>query len=875
MIGIRNLNLQSGIWHLGFRKPVTALVLAAFVIGGVALPRARQLAADEVTFRIIVVASRDEAEQILERLRQGENFVVLATQLSLDPTADRGGLLGRVPLSSLRPELQQALRGLGVGELSSIVPVPAGFAVLKVVPDAEAGGMDRTSNANRGLAAAGSVRYATDLSGFNVVATLFREAEKPTEWNQDLQTICQVRRQSLASAEESIVRNISNVAEGRTTVEPFDHAQLHFLLGELYAYQGRMEQSIDAFTQAHRLAVADVPDGVPHLEAVLGIAHLHQAELENGLYHAPGDRCLLPIAPRSGLARTGHITRAIDLFTSQLAKRPDNLEVRWLLNIAHMIAGTYPDKLPAAQVIAPGVFQSGEDIGRFVDMAPQSGLDFFGMAGGAIVDDFDNDGLFDVVATSSGSCEPMRFFRRNDTGRFDEHSAKAGLAVQLGGLNAMQADYNNDGHLDILVLRGGWEIAQRKSLLRNNGDGTFTDVTEASGLARPATSTQTAVWTDFDRDGFVDLFVGNEDRPAQLFRNQGNGTFADVAPKARVSRSAFTKGVAAADYDNDGWADLYVSNMGGTNFLYRNNHDGTFTELAAAAGVPGPVQGFATWFFDYDNDGWQDLFATSYYISIEETARSYLKLPKNANTLKLYRNLRDGSFQDVTRTVGLDLALMPMGANYGDIDNDGFLDIYLGTGNPSYASLVPSMLLRNRGGQSFVDVTVSSGTGELHKGHGVAFADLDHDGDQEIVFEVGGTTPGDAHALRLFENPGHGRDWIALKLVGTKSNRAAIGARITVNVEQTDGTRRAMHRVVGSGGSFGASPLQQHIGLGSSVRRVDVEVWWPTGGTRQRFAGVPVNRVIEITESGSEYRLLERPRLPLGGSQSHENARAR
>ena len=206
-----------------------------------------------------------------------------------------------------------------------------------------------------------------------------------------------------------------------------------------------------------------------------------------------------------------------------------------------------------------------------------------------------------------------------------------------------------------------------------------------------------------------------------------------------MARAAFSKGVAAGDYDNDGWADLYVSNRGSaTNFLYRNNGNGTFTEVAAAAGVPGPGSGFVTWFFDYDNDGWLDIFATSYYTSLEETARTYLGLSHNATTLKLYRNRRDGTFADVTRDVGLDKVFMPMGSNFGDVDNDGFPDIYLGTGSPSYGSLAPSVLLRNREGKTFVDITASSGTGEWHQGHGVAFADLDNDGDQEIVFRSEG-----------------------------------------------------------------------------------------------------------------------------------------
>ncbi|HVG73670.1 MAG TPA: FG-GAP-like repeat-containing protein, partial [Vicinamibacterales bacterium] len=776
--------------------------------------------------------------------------------------------LGRVALSSLRPELRSAVQNLAVGELSAVVQIPTGYAVLKVVADSEAGEPGRTATVNRGLAATGSVRYATDVAGFTAAITLFNDFEKPPDWNQDLQTICQVRRQSLARGDETVARNVAAAAAGGTNLAPFDVVQLHYLQGQLHAYQGRMEQAIEAFTRAHRLAVAEAPEAVMPMEVVLAVANLHQAGIENGVMHTPGDRCLLSVKPRPPLSRTERVQRAVEQLTNYLLKRPDDLEGRWLLNVAHMTAGSYPDRVPAGQLIAPQAFDPGEDVGRFHDIAEAAGLSFFGTAGATVVDDFDNDGRLDVVATSMYSCDQMRLFRRLPGGGFSEQSAKAGLAGQLGGLNAMQTDYNNDGNIDILVLRGGWDVAQRKSLLRNNGDGTFTDVTAASGLARPATSTQTATWTDFDRDGFVDLFVGNEDTPAQLFRNKGDGTFEDVAAGAGVDRRAFTKGVAAGDYDNDGWPDLYVSNFGGTNFLYRNNRNGTFTELALAAGVPGPGYGFATWFFDYDNDGWQDLFVTSYYTSIEETAKTYLKLPNNADTLKLYRNMRDGSFQDVTRVAGLSKAFMPMGSNFGDIDNDGFLDIYLGTGNPSYAALVPSVLLRNKNGQTFADVTVSSGTGEFHKGHGVAFADLDRDGDEDIVFEVGGATPGDAHALRLFENPGHGNNWITLKLVGVKSNRAAIGARITVTATDTNGTRRTMHRVVGSGGSFGASPLQQHIGVGPSVRLVDMEVAWPTSGVRQRFTAVETNQVIEITESSTEYKRLERPRLPLGGSQA-------
>ena len=286
-----------------------------------------------------------------------------------------------------------------------------------------------------------------------------------------------------------------------------------------------------------------------------------------------------------------------------------------------MMLGKYPDGVPPRHLIPPTAFAAVDDVGRFTDVAPQAGLNVFASAGGVIVDDLAGNGRFDVVTSNFYSCGPLHYFGNNGDGTFTERTSAAGLTNQVGGLNIVQTDYNNDGCKDILVLRGGWEVPQRKSLLRNNCDGTFTDVTSASGLAKPATSTQTAVWADINNDGLLDLFVGNENGTSQLFLNRGGSTFEDISRFAGIDRVAFTKGVTAADYDNDGFVDLYVSNFNGNNFLYRNNHDNTFTELARAAGVTGPGHGFATWFFDYDNDGWPDLFATSYFTSVDESVR--------------------------------------------------------------------------------------------------------------------------------------------------------------------------------------------------------------------------------------------------------------
>ena len=853
------------------RLILVSLAAAAAFIAALVPVSSQQ--ADAIYFRLIVVESEEAAARLREQVLGGENFVALAVKVSIDASAPFGGLVGPVALGDLRPEIRRVLEPLRVGELSAIVPLPTGFGLLKRVPGSEAAATagDAPPPANAPMAsalasplgAAGAVKYVYDLSGYVETVLTLRQMPLPPGATDDLATLCQVRQGLVASAQKLVADAVSSPTT-LAAMAPIDRAQAHVLQAQLHAFRGEMAPSIRALERAHAIAAAEVPDLRLQLTEALGIAHLHKAEIDNGLHERPGDRCLLSAGGAQPLAVTSDVTRAIEYFSRYLAEEPDELEVRWLLNIAHMFAGTYPAAVPAAHLIPTTALASGGGAPRFVDAAARAGLQSVAQSGGVIVDDFDRDGRFDVVTSSIDSCAPLRFFRRDEAGTFTERAAQAGLAGQLGGLNIVQGDYDNDGRPDILVLRGGWETPQRKSLLRNNGDGTFTDVTMASGLGKVATGTQTAVWVDIDNDGWLDLFAGNESGQAQLFRNSGKGTFEDVAAAAGVDRRGFNKGVAAADYDNDGWADLYVSNLGGTNFLYRNNRDGTFAELARGAGVPGPGQGFPTWFFDYDNDGHDDLFVASFVTSVDEVARAYLRLPRNGQTLKLYRNLGDGSFQDVTRPTGLDKVLMVMGANFGDIDNDGFLDIYLGTGNPSYGSLVPSLLLRNKGGQSFVDVTAASGTGELHKGHGVAFADLDHDGDQEIVFEVGGATPGDAHALRLFENPGTGNDWIALDLVGVKSNRTAVGARITVSVDGEDG-RRQVRRTVGSGGSFGAAPLQQHVGLGRNARRVDVDVWWPASNTRQRFVDVGKNRLLEITEFAAAARTVERPVLPLGG----------
>jgi tetratricopeptide (TPR) repeat protein len=835
--------------------------------------------------RILVVNTQSEAERILQQLGTGEDFAALARQKSIDPSASDGGSLGRVSPESMRTELRDALKGAGPGEIRGPVKIPTGYALLKVegtgattsaAPTAAAApsqapsptvssGQGMTPTAILALAGRGKIAYPPDVSGAVEVEVAFRNLPKPPDWDRNLHAVCEARKQTLAFAVNHLQQLLDpNDPDSYAATRPEEVGRVHFSLAQLLAYQGDMEPAIRNWLDAYKFAAANSPQMMPELEEVLGTAYLHKSEMENDVYRKPGDRCIFPPRKPFRYQKTADSEKAVEYFTRFLAKKPDTLEVRWLLNLAYMTLGKYPSGVPAKYLISPSVFASKENIGRFVDVAPAAGLNSFSMAGGVIVDDFDNDGLLDVMTSSYDQCEHLHFFHNNGDGTFTDRAVQAGLADQLGGLNLIQADYNNDGCMDILVLRGGWQQPMRSSLLRNNCDGTFTDVTEEAGLAEPIAS-QTAVWADIDNDGLLDLFIGNEQGPSRLYHNKGDGTFENIAAAAGVDRVAFSKGVVAADYDNDGFVDLYVSNLGGDNFLYHNNHDRTFTEVGKQAGVQAPWMSFATWFFDYDNDGFPDLFVTSYYMSTEENLRSQLGVPHNVETLKLYHNQGNGTFRDVTAEVGLDRVFNPMGSNFGDVDNDGFLDFYLGTGTPPYGDILPNVLFHNQQGKKFVDITASSGTGELHKGHGVAFADLDNSGNEDIIAETGGAVPGDRHAIRLFENPGNGNDWISLRLVGTKSNRAAIGARIKLTVQNEGRGQRFIYRTVGSGGSFGASPLQQHIGLGKDAQILNLEIWWPATDTRQNFSGVGKNQFLEIHEFAKEYTKLERRRFRLGG----------
>jgi len=422
------------------------------------------------------------------------------------------------------------------------------------------------------------------------------------------------------------------------------------------------------------------------------------------------------------------------------------------------------------------------------------------------------------------------------------------------------------------------------SLLRNNGNGTFDDVTEQVCLLR-FHPTQTAAWGDYDGDAWLDLYVGNESdvgdpHPCELFHNNGDGTFTEVAAAMGVANVGYVKAVVWGDYNNDGRPDLYLSRLGQSNVLYRNDgpaENGNagegarfkpwiFADVSAKAGVTEPKDSFPAWFWDYDNDGWLDIFVSGWRATnlISDVAADYLGLPHGGEVPRLYRNNHDGTFTNVTASAKLNRLLLAMGSNFGDIDNDGWPDMYLGTGAPDFAMLIPNRMLRNDEGKHFQDVTTAGGVGHLQKGHGVAFGDIDNDGDQDIYEVIGGAFYGDAYRNVLFLNPGNKNHWITLRLEGVRSNRSAIGSRIHLRLATPKGDRD-VYAVGGTGGSFGGSSLQQEIGLGNAAAIRFIEVKWPASGTSQVFKNIAMDQVLRIREGDPVPVPVKMKRLDLSG----------
>jgi hypothetical protein len=634
---------------------------------------------------------------------------------------------------------------------------------------------------------------------------------------------------------------------------------------------GQEEKAVQIYEQLYEL-LSSRPKSIDRMSAGMAIAYLRLGERNNCMLNHNGSSCIFPIKDNGvHVLQTGS-KKAFELYQNMLKQHPDDMQSKWLLNIAYMTIGGYPAKVPHAFLI-PGLnADTGYQIKPFTDMAADLGLNVSSTSGGVIVEDFNNDGYLDIVTSGWELDAPMHYFQNNGDGTFTDRTAQSGLKGITGGLNMQQTDYNNDGNIDIFVLRGAWNNNgfgnQPSSLLRNNGDGTFTDVTISSGLLfyHP---TQTAVWADFNNDGWLDVFIGAEDvnnsdgagfHPSMLYINNHDGTFTNVADKAHCDIRSFVKGVAAADYNNDGWYDIVISTLDGREYLLKNKGvPGSvpdFEDVSTRAGINiNSDRKFTTFFYDYNNDGWPDILVGDYQFSkglgYYAAAEALGQPVPDAGNLFLFRNNHDGTFTNVTKEAGLNKVVFSMGGNFGDIDNDGYPDMYFGTGNPDFGSLVPNKLFKNIDGKKFADVTTVSRMGNLQKGHGVAFADFRNIGLQDIFIEMGGAYHGDAYTSSLYVNPGqNNNNWIGLKLEGVEANKEAVGSHIKLTFTE-NGVKRNVYKDVNSGGSFGSSPFRQEMGIGQAKLIDEIEIKWAGSQTVQRFKNVAPNQFLHITEENN------------------------
>lgn len=605
---------------------------------------------------------------------------------------------------------------------------------------------------------------------------------------------------------------------------------------------------------------------------LLAISYLRKGEQENCINGHNEYSCLMPIKATGVYQLQDDTRRAIALYEQLLSLRPQDWRYRWLINVAYQTIGEYPEKVPEQWLIQSSLMNDINQQDNFINIGPSLGLSEISRAGGAVIEDLNNDGMLDLLLSDMYR-GAIRFYLNDGNNGFIDNTDRAGLQGQIGVFNMVQLDYNNDGYLDILALRGAWRHEQGmhpNSLLRNNGDGTFTDVTVDSGILDYA-PTSGAVCADFNRDGWIDFFVGNEsgvnggtEFPSEFYLNQGDGTFKKAATLSGLALSGLVKGLATGDYDNDGLTDLFVAQYRGENYLFKNtgnDSDGIpqFKNVAREAGVLTPLHSFTSWFWDYNNDGYLDLFVSELQYgkgkSAAEAARFYAGERTSENTTGFYRNNGDGTFTNILQQVGLDMPLHTMGANYADINNDGWLDFYIGTGEPDYMAVHPNRLLQNNQGNFFEDVTSEKGVGHIQKGHGIAFGDIDNDGDQDILAEMGGTSKGDPFQNALFQNPGNENSWVTLKLEGKSSSRDAIGTKVKLVISDA-GEVREIYRSVSSGGSFGANSLQLESGLGKASIVDSLIINWPNSSLPQVFTKVEVNQAYQVSEGLMELKPL-------------------
>jgi hypothetical protein len=495
---------------------------------------------------------------------------------------------------------------------------------------------------------------------------------------------------------------------------------------------------------------------------------------------------------------------------------------------------------------------------------------------GLCVADFDGDGWQDIYFVNGrdlynrGIAARHALYRNNGNGTFTDVTDKAGVPGTGYGLGCVWGDYDNDGFPDLFVTQYG-----RNILYHNNGNATFTDVTEKAGVAGTESGDfhSGATFFDYDRDGRLDLYVGSyvnlgdkrycnlggvlsscapsvyRGSPDALYHNNGNGTFTNVTVAAKIYQpDGKNLSVGAADYDNDGWPDLFVANDGLEAYLYHNQRNGTFKEIGVVSGMALTAQGrvmaaMCISLGDYDNDGWLDLYISDFQRSSDH----------------LWHNEGSGFFAEVSDQAGITRPthdVLSFGGGFFDYDNDGWLDIFIANGHvyPEVEQASPeihykqtNMLFHNEGQGKFIETTKLAGSGfqTPYVGRGVAFADFDNDGFMDVIVANNGDPP-----LLLHNGGGNGNHFLNFKLVGTKSNRDAMGARVRV----VSGGLSQIREIAGGGSYLSQSDLRANFGMGKASRADSVEVTWPSG-QRQLFRNVEADRFYSIEEGKDQLQV--------------------
>lgn len=640
-------------------------------------------------------------------------------------------------------------------------------------------------------------------------------------------------------------------------------------LANLYTNsENRLPDAIKAMQESYRIAKKFDKHLALHRYAELGILHLRWGEVTNCIKYHNAESCIFPLSNKARHKEKYGAQQARKIFLEYLKEKPDNEHVRWLLNIASMATGDYPHKVPPQFLIPESIYQSKVPFARFPDVAGALGLQRMRQGAGSIlVDDLNADGFLDIVITPKMDCLGMIYFESDGHGGFVDKSMDSNLGQHQGTRSLVQADFDNDGLLDLYVSRGGWIRETDKPyvynvLLKNLGGAKFKDVTVETGLRTGWNSGGSAAWVDFDKDGKVDLWVCNFEREAELFHNEG-GKFRDVAKEVGVDFKSACKGSSWGDINGDGWPDLFAANYGEPNRIYLNEGGKKFKRDSQPLVEGNPTLAYTSWFFDVDNDGDLDLYVSAFNRDTKEYIKGLMGKEFKGDIPRLFRNDGKGHFEDATAEYGLNkLPMMTMGANIGDFNGDGYLDIYLGSGAVSFGDLGLHHAYLNMSGKKFEDITTAINMGNLQKGHGIAFADFENRGNQDVIAVNGGGFPGDKFFPSLYKNPGTGQHWLTVQLQGTNSNRSAIGARIRVVVKERDENKqehtRDIFKLVGPGGSFGSNPLRSEIGLGQATSIERLEVTWPDRAhTVRSYKDIPMDRFVAIIEGENTAKILD------------------